>query len=149
VKTFAPIILLPVICVVWWTNHREKTIKNLMNYLDSKYDEWEMQKLDLEILVNFRKENICNYLRLGELFFYFYVFELKFILVGRHMDQVEIESGISGTGGTGGENHHTLDNDDFMSSITMESTEGLMKGKYSFKTNSIQRLGANRVRNVV
>lgn len=148
-KTLAPIILVPVICVVWWANHREKTIKNLMIYLDSKYDQWEEQKLDLEIFVNFRKETICNYWRLGELFFHFYVFELKFILVGRHMDQVEIESGICGTGGTGGENHHAFDNDDLTSSITMESTEGLMKGKYSFKTNSILRLGANRVRNVV
>lgn len=53
------------------------------------------------------------------------------------MDQVEIEQG------------HTLDNDEVTSSITIESTEGLMKGKYSFKTNSILRLGVNRVRSVV
>lgn len=134
--TRVPLILIPFLYLFAYTWWKETKLSALKDFVEIKSKEWRGFKLDLDIEMRFEKEFFINWWILG-IFFHIYNFELRFALNGSHMDQLEIESGIS-TANLGEPSSNMMVS---ATSFDKHETNNLM-GKYKFKTNkfkSIQR----------
>ena len=88
-------ILFPIAYLLWFIWWRDGKLSELKKYIEKQSDSWKKLNLDQDLFVELKKDIQVNFWMFG-ICFHQYIFEQKFILNGSHMDQYEIENGISG-----------------------------------------------------
>lgn len=142
--TRLPFILLPILYLFGLIYWKETKLARLKDFVEVKSKDWRSLKLDLDIEMRFDKEFILSWWVCG-VFFNFYNFELRFILNGSHMDQFEIESGIS----TANLEEQTPNNL-MMSGTSFDKGESTnLMDKYKFKTNKFRSVKKNCAEKVI